>query len=82
MTSIYKQLVDLCAATEAKGRRIALVQVRTDVFDYLEREALEAGTLSDDRTTILGHPFEVADHVASDDGILSVLDSPRDDTSK
>lgn len=78
MTSVYKQLVDLCEATEAAGRRIELVRIRTDVFGYLQIEAREAGTLSGDERTILGHPFEVADHVASDDGIFSVLDAPAD----
>lgn len=78
MKSWYQQLEELCAATEAKGRQIQCLQIHPDHYDGIAAEASEAGALSDDRTTILGHPFEITDRISNENSVFSVLDSPRD----
>lgn len=75
-----KSLFDvMCAHAEMArelGYDILRWTIRADMYPGVEREARAAGAQIEGEATILGVPFQLADHVETENGVLSMLTGP------
>ena len=79
MKSLFEQMREQVAAEQAKGLVIKSWVIRTDEFVDVERQARADGVFIEEFKTILGVPFEVADRVESENGILAFTSGPADE---
>jgi hypothetical protein len=77
--SLFEQMREQVAAEQAKGLVIKSWVIRTDEFVDVERQARADGVFIEEFKTILGVPFEVADRVESENGILAFTSGPADE---